>query len=31
LLIKNDPYSGLKYDGAMMSLPDRAGLGVVRT
>jgi len=30
LLIKNDPYSGLKYDGAMMSLPDRAGLGVVR-
>jgi len=30
LLIKNDPYIGLKYDGAKMSLPDEAGLGVVR-
>jgi L-alanine-DL-glutamate epimerase-like enolase superfamily enzyme len=30
LLIKNDPYRGLKYDGAKMSLPDGAGLGVVR-
>jgi L-alanine-DL-glutamate epimerase-like enolase superfamily enzyme len=30
LLIKNDPYVGLKYDGAKISLPDRAGLGVVR-
>ena len=30
LLIKNDPYSGLKYDGAKITLPDGAGLGVVR-
>ncbi len=30
LLIKNDPYTGLKYDGAKMSLPDGAGSGVVR-
>jgi len=30
LLIKNDPYSGLKYDGAKMTLPEGAGLGVVR-
>ncbi len=30
LLIKNDPYIGLKYDGAKLSLPDGAGLGVVR-
>jgi L-alanine-DL-glutamate epimerase-like enolase superfamily enzyme len=30
LLIKNDPYSGLKYDGAKISLPDGAGLGVTR-
>lgn len=30
LLIKNDPCVGLKYDGARMSLPDGAGLGVVR-
>ena len=30
LLIKNDPYRGLKYDGAKMSLPDGAGLGVER-
>jgi L-alanine-DL-glutamate epimerase-like enolase superfamily enzyme len=30
LLIKNDPYRGLKYDGAKMTLPDGAGLGVER-
>ncbi|HSO12374.1 MAG TPA: dipeptide epimerase [Anaerolineales bacterium] len=30
LLIKNDPYRGLKYDGAKMSLPEEAGLGVKR-
>jgi L-Ala-D/L-Glu epimerase / N-acetyl-D-glutamate racemase len=30
LLIKNDPYSGLRYDGAKMTLPDSPGLGVVR-
>jgi L-alanine-DL-glutamate epimerase-like enolase superfamily enzyme len=30
LLIKNDPYTGLKYDGAKMTLPEGAGLGVVR-
>ena len=31
LLIKNDPYSGLKYDGAKMFLPDGAGMGVVKS
>jgi L-Ala-D/L-Glu epimerase len=30
LLIKNDPYTGLKYDGAKMFLPEGIGLGVVR-
>ena len=30
LLIKNDPYCGLKYDGARMFLPDGAGIGVLR-
>jgi len=30
LLIKNDPYIGLTYDGAKMSLPHGAGLGLVR-
>jgi L-Ala-D/L-Glu epimerase len=30
LLIKNDPYRGLKYDGAKLTLPDRPGLGLVR-
>jgi len=28
LLIKNDPYHGLTYDGAKISLPGGAGLGV---
>ena len=28
LLIRNDPYQGLKYDGARFSLPDGPGLGV---
>ena len=28
LLIKNDPYCGLRYEGARFSLPDRPGLGV---
>jgi L-alanine-DL-glutamate epimerase-like enolase superfamily enzyme len=30
LLIKNDPYHGLKYDGAKMSLPEGNGLGVTK-
>ncbi|MCC6301125.1 MAG: dipeptide epimerase [Anaerolineales bacterium] len=30
LLIKNDPYRGVTYDGARMSLPDGAGIGVER-
>jgi L-alanine-DL-glutamate epimerase-like enolase superfamily enzyme len=30
LLIKNDPYVGLKYDGAAFLLPEGVGLGVVR-
>ncbi len=30
LLIKNDPYRGLVYDGANLTLPDGPGLGVVR-
>jgi L-Ala-D/L-Glu epimerase len=30
LLIKNDPYRGLQYDGAKFALPDGPGLGVVR-
>ena len=30
LLIRNDPYQGLKYDGARMTLPDGPGLGVER-
>jgi L-alanine-DL-glutamate epimerase-like enolase superfamily enzyme len=30
LLIKNDPYRGLKYDGAKFSLPDGPGLGLTR-
>jgi len=30
LLIKNDPYRGLSYDGAKMSLPNGIGIGVER-
>lgn len=30
LLIKNDPYRGLKYDGAKFTLPDGPGLGLVK-
>ncbi len=30
LLIANDPYRGLRYDGARLSLPDGAGIGVER-
>ena len=30
LLIKNDPYTGLKYDGAKITLPEGAGLGLLR-
>lgn len=30
LLVRNDPYCGLRYDGARMSLPEGAGLGVER-
>ncbi len=30
LLIKNDPYVGLRYDAARFTLPDGPGIGVVR-
>jgi L-alanine-DL-glutamate epimerase-like enolase superfamily enzyme len=30
LLIKNDPYRGLRYDGAKFTLPDGPGLGLER-
>ena len=30
LLIRNDPYHGLKYEGAKFTLPDGPGLGLVR-
>jgi L-alanine-DL-glutamate epimerase-like enolase superfamily enzyme len=30
LLIKNDPYCGLRYEGAKYTLPDGPGLGVTR-
>lgn len=30
LLIKNDPYRGLRYSGAKMTLPDGPGIGVTR-
>jgi len=30
LLIKNDPYRGLRYAGAILSLPDAPGIGVER-
>ena len=30
LLIKNDPYRGLKYDGAKLTLPNGPGIGVER-
>jgi L-alanine-DL-glutamate epimerase-like enolase superfamily enzyme len=30
LLIRNDPYRGLKYDGAKFSLPNGPGLGLTR-
>jgi L-alanine-DL-glutamate epimerase-like enolase superfamily enzyme len=30
LLVKNDPYLGLTYVGAKMTLPERPGIGVVR-
>lgn len=30
LLIKNDPYSGLKYDGAKITLPAGPGIGLVK-
>lgn len=30
LLIKNDPYRGLNYDGAKFTLPNGPGLGVIR-
>ena len=29
LLIKNDPYDGVTYDGAQLRLPDRPGIGVI--
>jgi L-alanine-DL-glutamate epimerase-like enolase superfamily enzyme len=30
LLIKNDPYRGLRYEGAKMILPDNPGIGLTR-
>jgi len=30
LLIRNDPFLGLTYDGARLVLPDHPGLGVSR-
>lgn len=30
LLVRNDPYRGLKYEGAKLTLPNRPGLGVER-
>ena len=30
LLIANDPFEGVSYDQALVSLPDRAGIGIVR-
>jgi L-alanine-DL-glutamate epimerase-like enolase superfamily enzyme len=30
LLIKNDPYQGLRYNGANLTLPDAPGIGVTR-
>jgi L-alanine-DL-glutamate epimerase-like enolase superfamily enzyme len=30
LLIQNDPFQGLQYLGAKLSLPDRPGIGVIR-
>ena len=30
LLIKNDPYRGLTYEGAKMSLPAEPGIGLTR-
>jgi L-alanine-DL-glutamate epimerase-like enolase superfamily enzyme len=30
LLIKNDPYRGLRYSGASLSLPEAAGIGLER-
>lgn len=30
LLIRNDPYRGLRYEGATLTLPDAPGLGVER-
>ncbi len=29
LLVANDPFEGLRYDGASLSLPDRPGIGAV--
>ena len=30
LMIRNDPFDGLRYDKARLVLPERPGLGVVR-
>jgi L-alanine-DL-glutamate epimerase-like enolase superfamily enzyme len=30
LLISNDPYEGIRYDGASFSLPDRPGIGLIK-
>ncbi len=29
LLVKNDPFEGVRYDGARLILPDRPGIGVI--
>jgi L-alanine-DL-glutamate epimerase-like enolase superfamily enzyme len=31
LLVSNDPFDGLRYDGAYIHMPDRPGIGVVRS
>jgi len=31
LLVANDPFAGLSYDGAYIHLPDRPGIGAVRS
>jgi L-alanine-DL-glutamate epimerase-like enolase superfamily enzyme len=30
LLIANDPFEGVSYDQSIVSLPDRAGIGIIR-
>ncbi len=30
LLIENDPFEGVQYDQARVSMPDRPGIGIIR-